>query len=44
MKDMPIEQRENVFKAIDDYKNTRSKILKMFDEGAERDEAAEIFS
>ena len=44
MKEMPIEQRESVFKALTDYKNTRAKILKMFDEGAERDEAAEVFS
>ena len=44
MKDMPIEQRENVFKALNDYRVTRNRILKMFDAGKERDEAAEGFS
>ena len=44
MKDMPIEQRENVFKALNDYKTTRNRILKMFDAGKERDQASEVFS
>ena len=44
MKSMPIEQRENVFKALNDYKVTRNKILKMFDAGKERQEASEVFS
>ena len=43
MKGMPNEQREAVFRSIENYNELRDRIVSRFDEGEMRDEAEQIF-
>lgn len=43
MKGMTIEQRENVYKSIENYNELRDRIVNRFPEGEQREKAAEVF-